>query len=532
MLKARTPLLVGLLVIAAVGAFVFTFGSLDRGMSEKDAYTVYARFDDATGLAPGSRIMIAGIEVGRLGKPVLDPEDPAKARVPLLIKKEIILKKGIWDAEKRTWVNGAAAVRRQASLIGDYDVVLSTGLDGEVIPPGGLIPNIVNETGISAVIKKLEDSSRAIFPQLEKITTDISTITGSLREAIGDEKGSAALTKIRDDVEKTTDNVQKLTSEMRAFLNEKIFPRSENLERIMGHLERASSQLADASGSSLERIDKILARIETVSGDISRFVKDQTAPADQAKDGTVSKVLAGVDKNLALIEGSLENVRKITSDVEQGRGTIGRLLTDDKLINDVERVIGDVQDFTSTFTRTQVKVQFRTDYFVGRSAYKSTIDFQLQPSPDKYYLFQLVDDPLGKTERKLRVTASNDPDVPPILVEDIAETTGDFKITAQFAKRFHFLTFRYGLMESTGGIGVDADLLNDSLNFKVDAFDFGRTDRPRFRLLAQWEFLNHFFIGFGIDDILNDASRDWFVGLGLRFTDDTLKSVLPFVPKP
>ena len=33
-------------------------------------------------------------------------------------------------------------------------------------------------------------------------------------------------------------------------------------------------------------------------------------------------------------------------------------------------------------------------------------------------------------------------------------------------------------------------------------------------------------------DAETDTGTDWFVGLGLRFTDDTLKSVLPFVPKP
>ena len=208
------------------------------------------------------------------------------------------------------------------------------------------------------------------------------------------------------------------------------------------------------------------------------------------------------------------------------------MLTDDKLITDIERVIGDVEDFTSTFSRTQVKVQFRTDYYVGRSAYKSTIDFALHPGPDKYYLLQLVDDPIGKATRKLRVTQTNDPRLPPILVEEITETSSDFKITAQFAKRFHFMTFRYGVMESTGGVGIDADLLEDSLNFKLDIFEFGRDQFPRLRLLAQWEFLSHFFLSAGIDDMLNPSSRDWFVGLGIRFVDEDLKGVAPLVPIP
>ena len=532
MLKAKTPLLVGLLVLVATGAFIFTFGTLKQGMDEEDAYTVYARFDDASGLAPDSRITLAGIEVGRLGIPALDPEDPAMARVPLLIRKDVVLKKGIWDEKKKTWVNGAAALRRQSSLIGDYDVALSPGIDGEIIPPGGLIPNITGETGLPAVIATLEDSSKIVFPALEKITDDVQAITDSLRGAIGDEEGSKTLAKIKSDVEKTTDNVQKLTAEMRDFLSERVYPRGDNLERILANLERTSNQLAEASTNSTASLDRILARIETVTGSIARFVDEQTASPDTAKDGTIAKTLAGLEKSMALIEGSLENVRAVTENLEQGRGTIGRLLTDDKLITDIERVVGDVEDFTSTYTRTQIKVQFRTDYYVGRGAYKTTVDFALVPGPDKYYLFQLVDDPLGKATRKLRVTTTNDPRLPPVLVEEIAETRGDFKISAQFAKRFHFITFRAGVTESTGGIGIDADLLNDALSFKLDAFEFGRDEFPRLRLLAQWEFFSHFVLSAGIDDMLNASSRDWFVGLGIRFFDDDLKSVLPLVPSP
>jgi len=532
MLKAKTPLLVGLLVLIASGAFIFTFGTLDKGMSEDEMYTVYARFDDASGLAPGTRITLAGIEVGRLGTPGLDPEIPAMARVPLHLAKTVVLRKGTHEPTKDTWVNGAAATRRQSSLIGDYDVALSPGLEGDIIPPGGVIPNVTGETGLPAVIKTLEDSSKIVFPALEKITDDIEAITSALRDTIGDEKGAKVIEKIKSDVAQTTDNVQNLTAEMRKFLSSQIYPRGDNINRILINLEKTSAQLANTSTSGSERIERILERVERITNSVGRFVDDQTASPDKAKDGTVAKTLAGLEKSMALIEGSLENIRSVTENLEQGRGTIGRLLTDDKLITDIERVIGDVEDFTSTFARTQIKVQFRTDYYVGRSAYKSTIDFALMPGPDKYYLFQVIDDPVGKATRKLRVTTSNDPRVPPVLVEEISETSSDFKITAQFAKRFHFMTFRYGVMESTGGIGIDADLLEDSLNFKVDAFEFGRDQFPRLRIMAQWEFLSHFFLSAGIDDMLNASSRDWFVGFGIRFVDEDLKGVLPLAPSP
>ncbi|MCC6624777.1 MAG: MCE family protein [Deltaproteobacteria bacterium] len=525
MLKARTPLLVGLLLLGAVAAFVFSFGSLERGFSDDELYTVYARFDDASGLAPDSRIVLAGIEVGKLGEPILDPQAPSKARVPLRVKKEVQLRKGIWDPDKKRWVNGAQAVRRQASLIGDYDVVLSPGIDGEIIPPEGEIGNVVSDSGLSAIMRAVEDSSSRIFPEFEKISKDISVVTGALRESLGDEQSSAAIKQIREDVQAITNNVKEVTEEMRGFLREQVYARGGDIQQIVRNLEVATGRLATAAGPAVERLDQILERIDRVAGSIEGYVTEQmTSPPGTER--------ATVQKSLALLQGSAENIRKVTQKLEEGRGTLGRLLTDDKLIQDIEKVVGDVEEFTSTFSRTEIEVGLRTDYFIGRDAFKTTVDFRLSPGPDKYYLLQLIDDPLGRSTRRTRVTTTNDPRLPPVLVEDISETSSDFKISAQFAKRWNWLTFRMGILESTGALGLDATFLDRALEFRLDAFEFGRDEYPRLRVLAQWEFWNHFLLAGGFDDVLNAPSRDWFLGIGLRFFDSDLKSVLPFTPTP
>ena len=532
MLKAKTPLLVGLLVIVAIGAFVYTFGSLDRGMSAEDSYTVIARFSDASGLAPGSRITISGIEVGRLGTPTLDPVDSRLAIVPLTLRKDLKLRKGVWDPAGKTWRNGATALRRQSSLIGDYGVILVAGLDGEIIPPGGEIMNAISESGLDAVISKVQESSDSIFPNLERITADIGAVTASLKDSLGGKEGTRAIAAIRDDIAKTTRNVAALTSETRAFLKESVYPRGQNIERILTSLERASNDLARATRSSADSLDAVLARMDTMSAELQAFVHDQTADPAHAKPGTVASVLAGLDRNMGHAEESLENIKRVTRGVEKGQGTLGRLLTDDKLINDVEKVVEDIEGFTGVLGRTRLGIQFRADYLSGRGAFKSILDFRLQVSPDKYYLFQLVDDPLGRAKRYTRVTTSNDPRLPPVLVEDIVETRDAFKISAQFAKRWEFLTFRFGVLESTGGLGLDVDFFGEKLRIQNDLFSFGRDLNPRLRSMAIWEFLPHFIMTGGIDDALNPAGRDWFIGLGIRFDDNDLKGLIPILPSP
>ncbi len=51
---------------------------------------------------------------------------------------------------------------------------------------------------------------------------------------------------------------------------------------------------------------------------------------------------------------------------------------------------------------------------------------------------------------------------------------------------------------------------------------------PRWRVIVAYEFIRKLWLLGGVDDILNSDRRDYFVGLQLRFTDNDLKSILPF----
>ncbi|MGM0577080.1 MAG: MlaD family protein [Myxococcota bacterium] len=532
MLKKRTPLLVGLLVIVGVAAFMITFGSLEEGVQLEDAYEVYAIFDDATGLAENSRVMMSGIPVGQIRSIALWEQDPSRAKIVLAIDKRIELHEGVYDPDKGRWVNGAVASRLQASLLGDYYIGLAPGVAGERLGDGDQIKNVISESGINKVMDTIDQATTDIFPKLEKITSDIQAITGSLRETFGGEEGAAALMEIRDNVNTTSREVAALTSEVRGFLNERVISRGQDVEAIIGNVAAATDDLRAVSGQLEARSGDIVANVDGITRDLRRFLDEHVSEGASEREGTVAHALKKVDKSVAVLEGTLESAREVVGKVEAGEGTIGRLLTDDTLVRDVEGVVDDVKDITGPIGRLQVKVGFRTEYQVGQAALKNYVNFSLYPKPDKFLFFQIVTDPQGLVSTRERVTTTNDPDLPPVLVEEEVLTENKLKFTAMFGKRWHFITARYGLLESTGGLGLDLHLLEDALRFKVDLFDFSRDDWPRLRMLAAWEFARHLYVAAGIDDVLNLEGRDYFVGLGISFTDDDLKGLLPFLPTP
>ena len=532
MLSAKTPLLVGLLVLLGAGAFMFTFGSLEQTIDMENTYAVDAVFDDATGLVVNSRVMLSGIPVGVISRIELDSADRSKARITLAIRGDIVLRQGAKDEATGALRHAATAMRLQASLLGDYYIGLSPGLAGPPIEGGGVIPITVASAGLEAVIDKMEGSTETIFPKLDKIVTDISAITGSLRENFGNEEGSDAIREIRDNVLVTSKEVAGLSAEVRSFLNQRVISQGDSVERIIKNVEAMTATLNRTSNKASDQVDGILTNVDDMTAQLKGFVDEQTNAASAEKPGTVGHTLKGIDRSVAELEGTLENTRSITTRIDSGEGTIGRLVTDDALIDSVEGVVDDIGDITSSLSSLQIKVELRSDYLFNSNGLKNYVNVSVLPKPDKFYYFQLISDPVGSVSKSRVVTTSNDPNRPPVLVEDIVTRDEGIKFTAQFGKRWRFVSFRYGIMENTGGIGIDVDLLEDTLRFKVDAFDFGKDDWPRLRVLAAYEFVRHLFVAAGIDNVLNNSSRDYFVSLGLNFYDDDLKGLLPFLPSP
>jgi phospholipid/cholesterol/gamma-HCH transport system substrate-binding protein len=155
---------------------------------------------------------------------------------------------------------------------------------------------------------------------------------------------------------------------------------------------------------------------------------------------------------------------------------------------------------------------------------------RLQPREDKYYLLEIIDDPRGRTTTKTVVTQTNDPNLPPVVHETSSTTSEGIKVSFQFAKQWYFLTGRFGIFEGSGGLGMDFEFFNKRLKLTADAFDFTADEEPRIRFLASYEFLKHFYFTAGLDDLLNRSRIDYFVGTGLRFTDDDLKAILTVAP--
>jgi len=505
--KLVTPFRVGLLVITA-GAFFFAFFMFARkgGLSEKESISVWAYFRDASGLSAKSRVQIAGIAVGEISSISLEG---TRAKVWLKIRNDVELRED------------AILTKRSESLLGDYLLDLSPGTEqGLPMAQGGQIKRVIDTQGMEAV-----------FQSLSQITADIQQVTAALRDVLGGERGAGSLQRIVENLIHLSESVDNT-----------VRTSGEKLNAILSNFEGVSEDVRGVTAENEAEVTRIVNNIEGITKDV-REVLATVKHVVGTNEGDLKEGVASLKETIQKLDRTLGNLEQITQGVREGEGTVGALLADKQLGQKLTEAISDVSDYATRLTGMQTEVGLNASYLLAQGRAKNGISLRLIPKPDKYYLLEIIDDPRGLVE--VQVVQNNPPasGQPVVQTQKIIKET--YKISAQFAKRYYFTTLRFGLIESTGGVGADVHLLKDHLELKLDAFNFSAEELryPRLRATLRAQAFEHLFVMAGMDDILNAqqrdtatqrliAGRDFFFGGGLFFTDDDLKALLPSVPTP
>jgi phospholipid/cholesterol/gamma-HCH transport system substrate-binding protein len=506
--KLITPFRVGLLVITA-GAFLFTFLTFVRkgGLGEDDSTTVFAYFRDASGIGPKSRVQIAGIPVGEVTDIVLQG---TRAKVTLRIRDEVDLRED------------AALTKRSESLLGDYLLDLNPGTEAAPrMPEGGQIRRVIDTQGMEAV-----------FESLSQITADIQQVTRALRDTLGGDKGQGSLERIVENMVQLSETVD-VSSRASA----------ERIEAILRNFERVSADVAGLTQGNTDELNRIVTNIDVITRDTREVLGTVKRIIGSGGEGDLKEGVASLKQTLGRLDQTLANLEAISGTVREGKGTVGALLADEGLGQKLTETVRDVSDYANRLTSLQTEVGIRSEYLLTQGRSKNTLSLRVIPKPDKYYLLELVDDPRGKVETE--IVQENPPSAGDPVVQTRTVTRETFKLSAQFAKRYYFATLRFGIIESTGGVGADLHFLKETLHLKMDAFNFSVSELryPRVRASLRAQAFDHLYVTAGVDDLLNRqerdlntqrliAGRDFFFGGGLFFTDDDLKALLPSLPTP
>jgi phospholipid/cholesterol/gamma-HCH transport system substrate-binding protein len=501
MRKFLTPLKVGILTIVAVGAFVWALRSVEQGVLGGDTYMVYAIFDDVLGVAKRSRVVMAGIEVGYIDSIELSG---ARARLNIRIRSDVQLYKD------------AAIAKISESLLGDKLIDLAPGKDVEnPIPDGGQIVNIYEERDFSDLFRKLD-----------MITGDIRVVTHSLANTIGDFDREDSLGGVMRRMTEISKNVAELTESV-----------NESFQRGSGKVQRILDDIALVTAGTKNRYQEILDGVHAVTTDMRTLLANLNDIVGRGETDWKDSV-GGMKDSLEKANRTLENLDNITRKINEGQGTLGRLVNDDKVLDKAEGVLDDASTFTSKLARLQTIIDLRSEYHVRQNAAKNYLALKLVPKSDKYYMIELIDDPRGSVE--VVETCDNPPCEADSDWNSTVTRKDEFKFSIQFAKRYYWLGLRFGIIEDTGGLGMNLYFLHDDLEFRFDVFQFGKNEfgqdsLPRLRAMVMYRptwLATHLYLAAGGDDFFNEDTFDYFFGAGIHFNDEDLKAIFTATGTP
>jgi phospholipid/cholesterol/gamma-HCH transport system substrate-binding protein len=494
---------------SAIGYWAFMMLAKGRCAGEQTDLVLHAYFHDATGLVEKSRVQIAGLNVGHIVGRELNVMPP---RAELAREKRFAKISFALQAQRGVVLHSnATVIKRSASLLGEFYLEIDPGSREWVddkgrrqvsrqLKSGDEIANVSEAVTTDKLIRQVSD----VVPVLRNIAEDIRAFT----------KGP-----LHDISKNVNDGINENRAAVKAVMH--------NMEAITSDVRRVTRASGKDVEAIVDDIRHITSGIRTIVGRSDKDVADTT----KKLKGGLDKLSAAIDK----LDTALGNVSDITGTIKEGKGNIGRLVKDETLVDEVEGVVRDTGGFIRQLTGLQTWIGLRSEYNFLANTIKTYVAIEIRPRPDKYYLIELINDPRGSRHVTQRTTRTDDPAKPLLTREETTEIADAFRFTFQFAKRISLATFRFGIKESTGGIGVDLHLFNDRINLHQDLYDFAANAYPRYKLMASWEFFKRLYLVGGVDDILNSrpqdgsgGGRDYYVGAQLRFNDEDLKSLLLF----
>lgn len=380
---------------------------------------------------------------------------------------------------------GSRVEIRTVGFLGDkfIEIKRTDDVSKGYVKPGELIPREEDATDLNEVISIIGSIAR-----------DVKKVTENLAKVLGGPRGEQSISNI-------VDNIEDLTREAKEILQE-------------------------------NRGD-----VRSLVANFEKFSKSVNDVLDQDNKDKLDRIIANFDSSMVEVKGATKNINLISEKIERGDGTIGRLVNDDETIEELEGTLKDIRKVLAPVTQIKLEVDYHGEMRRDESS-QNYFNLNFHTRPGNYYVLGFTDAAeiyRDTTTTTVPIDPEENGNVRTRQVETIKEKKA-LRFNAQIARRWHFAAVRFGLFESTGGIGSDLYAFDDHFKFTFEMFDFAGAEEE-FRKFAHLKayasvlFYKHIYVLMGIDDPtakdVNGDQKDlnYFFGAGVNFNDDDLKAL-------
>ena len=284
-MKISREVKTAILVISGILLFIYLFNFLKGNDLFDSSRTYYTVYNNVEGLTPSTPVTINGLNVGKVLEIGFTEDGTGKLLVKLAV-----------DNEFEFSVNSQAQLY-EAGLIGGKAIAIVPAFDNAETANNGTYLKGSVKAGLTELVNK------RLTPLQEKLETTIVSADSLLTNlnSVFDSKTKYHL----------KNSIAQLNSTITSF-------------------KTTSTSLNELVTSNQEKLNSTLNNVEKISGNLTR-ITDSIAKADLAK-------------TIEDLQSTITNFNKVLTSIENGEGSMGKLLKEEGLYNNLEGATKELEE--------------------------------------------------------------------------------------------------------------------------------------------------------------------------------------------
>ena len=303
----RNEVKIGILALVAILAAFWGFKFIQGSNLFSSAQTYYVAYKDVAGLTVGTPVQIAGVAVGTVNQIALDQQKKMVV-VTLEVKKNVNVPVG------------TKAYISTVSLLGEKAVQLEYDKpcfgDGDCAEDGSYLDG--SSKGILASFLGTDPDA----DPAEGIKSQLGEAVDSIRWTLFSPESDNPIAQSSRDLATTMENLKFATARLQQIMD----ANSREINTTFDNLASLTSTI----NSKEATIGRILDNADSLSANLSGLQLEETVAEVNTSIVRLRGTLDEADK-------ALGGVTNVMNDVQEGKGTLGKLLTDDEIYNRLNR---------------------------------------------------------------------------------------------------------------------------------------------------------------------------------------------------
>ncbi|MGB2397785.1 MAG: MlaD family protein [Flavobacteriaceae bacterium] len=275
-MKLTNEIKAAFVIVAGIFLFLIGFNFLNGTSLFKKEHNYYAVYDNVEGLQIGTKITVNGLAVGKVSTINFLPNS-TKILVMFTLRKDVRFSKN------------SQAELYEASLIGGKSIAIQPVFDqAELMQDGDTLTGVI-KSGLTEVV------SQKIAPlqqKIEQVLTNADTLFAGINTVLNEE-GQDNLSVTLRDLSKAIKNINTVAQSLNGILTQQ-----------KGNLN-----------TTLDNVASITQNINQLSD---------------------SLVHSNIKQTLVKFETTVTQLNRILSDIDQGKGSLGKLVKEDGVYQNIE----------------------------------------------------------------------------------------------------------------------------------------------------------------------------------------------------